>query len=369
MIKIGIVGFGWISENIHMPTFSKISNVEITAIFDKDFNRIKSYVEEHKLENVEVFDQYSDFLKSGVDAVIIATPNNTHSVLAIEALKSNIHVLCEKPLTLSQEEFLEVSEIEKQSKAMFVPAYVNRFRSDISDFNDTIKNSNIGKIKKVEIAWIRNKGIPRPGTWFTDKKCSGGGVLKDLGPHMIDLGLMYIADKSIKSCQLKSWYDTNQCLAYSSKWFDADREKSELIDVERAVHGLVEFKDVQMDIKLSWASDFDGDFTQIKVIGEQGNCELKTLFGLSEHRYFNQGEILINKLQLKKQTVFKMDKKLALTAFEKMANHFLSTIQSPQKSNQAFLECVHAITVMDALYDNEIISNERFESIVGMKYE
>lgn len=60
----------------------------------------------------------------------------------------------------------------------------------------------IGEVSKVELSWIRKSGIPRPGTWITNKSVAGGGVLIDMGTHIIDIGLTFLSDKRIQSVKL-----------------------------------------------------------------------------------------------------------------------------------------------------------------------
>ena len=69
-------------------------------------------------------------------------------------------------------------------------ALPDRFRNDVKKFNEIV--TLIGEIKEIEVSWTRKTGIPRPGTWITNKPAAGGRVLIDIGTHVIDIGLMFL---------------------------------------------------------------------------------------------------------------------------------------------------------------------------------
>lgn len=119
-----------------------------------------------------LFDKFNDFLDCGLDGIIIATPNITHVPYTMEALRRGIGVLCEKPVALKSSEVKEIIEIVKEHNVIYVPGFVNRWRVDIQELYSALKEEKLGEIISVNAGWFRKSGMPRPGTWFTNREPS-----------------------------------------------------------------------------------------------------------------------------------------------------------------------------------------------------
>jgi len=198
MALLGIIGCGWIAEKAYLPLIAKMNDVDVSAIFDIDYHKALEIQKKYRVPSM--FDNFDCFLSQPLDAVIIATPNNTHTYYTNMALNAGKHVLCEKPVALFKNDIESTIVTAQTANKIFLPAFVNRFRKDIGKFSELV--SLIGDVKEIEVNWIRKSGIPRPGTWITNKAAAGGGVLIDIGTHVIDIGLSFLSDKRIKSVKL-----------------------------------------------------------------------------------------------------------------------------------------------------------------------
>lgn len=138
---------------------------------------------------------------------MIATPNNTHTYYTDMALNAGKHVLCEKPVALSKKDIESTISIADKSQKIFIPALVNRFRPDIQKFIRLV--ALIGEIKEIEVSWTRKSGIPKPGTWITNKAATGEGVMIDISTHILDICLMLISYKCIKTACLSQGISIN----------------------------------------------------------------------------------------------------------------------------------------------------------------
>lgn len=100
MINLGIIGCGWIAEKAYLSLIAKMNDVDVCAVFD--INCQKAHEIQGKYHVLNMFDTIGSLLSSPIDAVIIATPNNTHTQYTNMALSAGKHVLCEKPVALSK---------------------------------------------------------------------------------------------------------------------------------------------------------------------------------------------------------------------------------------------------------------------------
>ncbi len=124
-----------------------------------------------------------------LDAVVIGVPNQFHAPLAIEALKHGKHVLLEKPMSIDSESARLIFETASESGKLLMMAHQMRWSALNRAIKQQVDQGTLGRIYNVKTGWVRKKGIPGWGSWFTRKDQSGGGPLIDIGVHMLDLSL------------------------------------------------------------------------------------------------------------------------------------------------------------------------------------
>lgn len=347
MINIGIIGCGWIVEKAYVPTLKKMNNVDVCAVFDIDIPKIhelgRKYCESNIYENID------DFLSSPIDAVIIATPNNTHTYYTNLALNAGKHVLCEKPIAFSKNQIESTIAKAKTNRKIFLPAFVNRFRKDIKKFNELI--TLIGEVKEVEVSWIRKSGIPRPGTWITNKSASGGGVLIDIGTHVIDIGLTFLSDKRIKSVKLDQ-RTTEDAEQKGTRWNTNNENRQLKLDVETLASGEVSFLNNSiLKFNVNWASDVSEDVTNIKVTGINGTVSINTLFGFSNN--FTRDNIEIhhkNRHGESEKVIYPINNTFALDAFNDMLRYFINIINGQAVGKLQPSDGIYVVDVIEQLY-------------------
>ncbi|MUT67756.1 Gfo/Idh/MocA family protein [Paenibacillus sp. NEAU-GSW1] len=191
-IRLGIIGAGAIA-NVHLNTFAKLDNAEIAAVTDAYLPLAQQRAEEHGIAVVHENPQ-ALLEDASLDAVIIAVPNQFHAPLAIEALKQGKHVLLEKPMAIDAEASRTIVEAVEQSGKVLMMAHQMRWSGLSRAIKARIDNGDLGRIYNVKTGWMRKKGIPGWGSWFTRSDQSGGGPLIDIGVHMLDLSLYLLGN-------------------------------------------------------------------------------------------------------------------------------------------------------------------------------
>lgn len=200
-IRWGIIGLGNIA-NQFASDLKLIEEAELVAVASRDINKAKQFAEEHDCSRFYgSYDQI--FTDAQVDIIYIATPHDSHAELSIKAMENGKHVLCEKPLSLSYNDALRMTETSKKYNKFFMEAFWTRFIPSIREVLSKIKNGNIGEIKYInaDFAFINRELRTR----LTDKKL-GGGALYDIGVY--PLFLSYVALGIPKEITAKSTYHT-----------------------------------------------------------------------------------------------------------------------------------------------------------------
>jgi dTDP-4-amino-4,6-dideoxygalactose transaminase/predicted dehydrogenase len=130
-----------------------------------------------------------ELIRSGeVDAVVIATPHWQHAELAIRALGAGLHVLCEKPLTVTVAQADEVLAAAADSRGTFIAVHQKRFEPAYLYVKQLLDSGELGSIYRasmIESAW-RSETYYRSSSWRGTWKGEGGGVLLNQAPHILD---------------------------------------------------------------------------------------------------------------------------------------------------------------------------------------
>lgn len=124
-----------------------------------------------------------------VDIIDICTPNRYHVQALKKALAAGKHVLCEKPLCISPAEAREILSVPRREGQICGLVFNNRYMAPILRAKQLIDEGKLGNILSFHGAYLHNSAADpaRPAGWKQNKDVCGGGVLFDLGSHIIDL--------------------------------------------------------------------------------------------------------------------------------------------------------------------------------------
>jgi predicted dehydrogenase len=191
-LRVGVVGLGWAGET-HVQSYLQVPDVEVVALAGLEGNRLSSLGAIYNVPHL--YEDYHELVaRDDLDAISVCVPNYLHAPIAIAALKSGKHVLCEKPLARTGAEAEEIVQAAVDARRVLQVAFNHRYRSDVQVLKQYLETSGLGQVYHVKASWMRRNGIPTVGSWFTNKEMAGGGPLIDLGVHVLDLAL-YLLDE------------------------------------------------------------------------------------------------------------------------------------------------------------------------------
>lgn len=192
-VNVGVVGLGM--GRAHLRGYQS-AHANILAICDINLDRLQAAQKEFNVPNA--FQDFDEMLAMDeLEAVSIALPNKLHEPFTVKALRAGKHVLCEKPMAMSAREARHMVRTMEQTGRVLMMHFNNRFRPQARALKDFIDKGLLGNIYYVRTVWNRRLGVPRPGTWFTQKEQSGGGPLIDLGVHRLDLALWLLGSPNV----------------------------------------------------------------------------------------------------------------------------------------------------------------------------
>ena len=192
MIKWGILGLGR-AANSFAEAIKEVDNAELVSIASLSKSRLRSFGKKYNINEIFRFNTYQQLINSKeVDAVYIATLNNTHAELTIKLAEANKNILCEKPMALSESEAKQVFVELAKSKVLFLEAIAYRAHPQTKVLSKLILEDEIGKIENVKSSFgfsARNllKFIPKHRLF---NKKLGGGAIHDVGCYPSSFSLL-----------------------------------------------------------------------------------------------------------------------------------------------------------------------------------
>jgi predicted dehydrogenase len=184
-IGVGIIGAGGIAQGGHIPNYQKLPGVEVLALCDPNEQKAREAAEKFGIPGV-----YADYRllldDRRIKVVSVCSPNYLHREHSIAALKAGKHVLCEKPVALNGAEAEEILRAATAAKRKFMVAFMQRFSAGSAFLKKIIADGEFGEIYYARASYLRRRGIPGLGGWFTTRRMSGGGPLIDCGVHILD---------------------------------------------------------------------------------------------------------------------------------------------------------------------------------------
>lgn len=344
-LKIAVIGAGGIAKGAHLPGYAKMDNVEIVAICDILKDRAEAVAKEFSIP--AVFTDYKEVLEiPGLDAIDICTPNYLHSVIACEALEKGINVFCEKPDAVSAEEAEKMKKAAEESGKVLMVMRNNRYRPTASFLKKYIKDGKMGEIYAGRCGWIRRRGIPGKGGWFTTKAQSGGGPLIDLGVHMIDLAIWLMGNPTpvaVSGCTYNKFANAED-IKDSASAEHGDRVDGGIFDVEDLAMGFIRFDNgACLQIECSWASNIECEQQFIELRGEKAGSSFSTIAE-------NQLKIFTEENGATVDYIPNLDDEKGMQIHEANLRHFADVLLNGAEPMFVPQQGVDMIKILEAIY-------------------
>lgn len=181
-LKFALIGTGGIAQT-YAQAFQQSECCELIAVADVNQTSAKAFAEPFGAKSFADYKTLAE--KTEVDAVIIATPPNTHPEIAMYFMQKGVNVLCEKPLCLSVAEAKQMIETAETSNVVFTMATKFRYCEDVVKAKAIIVSGVLGEIVQFENAFTAKVDMSK--RWNSNAEVSGGGVLMDNGTHSVDI--------------------------------------------------------------------------------------------------------------------------------------------------------------------------------------
>jgi scyllo-inositol 2-dehydrogenase (NADP+) len=181
-VAAGLVGFGYAGRVLHAPLLLA-SGMEIVGVVSRQEAVVRGALPATRV----CADLAALLALPRLDLVVIATPNDLHEAQAIAALAAGKHVVVDKPMALSVAGADRMMQAARDARRWLVPFHNRRWDGDFLTARRIIEAGECGPIHTFEAYWDRYRPVV-PDRW-REHEAQGGGLLWDLGTHLVDQAL------------------------------------------------------------------------------------------------------------------------------------------------------------------------------------
>lgn len=192
-VRTGLVGYGIGGRAFHRPFLLDAEGVELVGVVARSVDKRDQLAED--LPGVAVHDSLGALLAAGVDAVVITTPPSTRRDLALEAIAAGVAVVADKPFAPDPATAREVRDAAAAAGVVIAPFHNRRWDTDLTTLRGVLDDGRVGAPLRF---WSRFDLVERHGI----ATGVGGGVLSDIGSHLVDQAVFLFGPIARVSCTL-----------------------------------------------------------------------------------------------------------------------------------------------------------------------
>jgi predicted dehydrogenase len=183
-VRYGVVGLGHIAQVAVLPAFANAENSELVALVSDDQEKLDKLGRRYKVRTRFSYDQFDECLRDGgVDAVYIALPNHLHREYTERAARAGVHVLCEKPMAVTEEDCLAMIRVAEENGVKLMVAYRLHFEEANLKAIDLVQGGRLGDPRLFDSVFTMQV---KPGDIRLNPRELGGGPLYDIGIYCIN---------------------------------------------------------------------------------------------------------------------------------------------------------------------------------------
>jgi glucose-fructose oxidoreductase len=261
-IRYAVVGLGWIAQASVLPAFAHAENSQLVALVSDDSTKRQELGKQYSVKRTYSYQEYEKCLKSGeIDAVYIALPNHLHCDYTVRAANAKIHVLCEKPMAVTEEECELMIHICESNAVKLMIAYRLHFEAANMQAVEIVGSGKIGDPRFFNSVFTQQ--VERDN--IRVQQGLGGGTLDDMGIYCINAARYLFQDEPIEVFAIS-----------------ASNEEKRFEEVEEMASAILRFP--QERLAMFAVSFGAASVSNYRVVGTKGDLRL-------EPAYDFQGEI------------------------------------------------------------------------------
>jgi predicted dehydrogenase len=251
-VRYAVVGLGYIAQIAVLPAFAKAKNAEFVALVSDDPKKLAKLGKKYNVPFRYSYDEYDACLCSGeVDAVYIALPNNLHREYTVRACRAQVHVLCEKPMAVTESDCEAMIAAAKEKRTRLMIAYRLHFEEANMKAVEIARSGKLGNLRAFNSLFTMQV---KEGDIRLQKDL-GGGTLYDIGIYCINAARYIFQAEPL---EVFAWSTNN-----GEKRFE---------EVDEMTSAILRFPDERL---ASFTSSFGAsDVSAYQIVGSEGDLRV-----------------------------------------------------------------------------------------------
>ena len=183
-IRYAVAGLGHIAQVAILPAFEQTRKAELVALISGDPEKQTKLRKKYGVDRVYSYEEYEECLAKGVDAVYIVLPNRMHREFTVRALEAGVHVLCEKPMAVSEEDCEAMIRAAEKNNRKLMIAYRLHFEKGNLEAIELAQGGKLGDLRFFTSEF--GQQVVPDNIRLADKVEEGGGPVYDMGVYCIN---------------------------------------------------------------------------------------------------------------------------------------------------------------------------------------
>ena len=256
-VRYAVVGAGHIAQAAVLPAFEHAQNAELVALFSSDETKRNELGKRYGIEHVLDYDDYDALLSKGeVDAVYISVPNHLHREYAVRAARQGVHVLCEKPMAVDEQECESMMREAEDNDVKLMIAYRLHFEPANMQAIGLVRDGAIGRPRMFESVFSQDV---KKGDIRLMPIEKGGGPLYDMGTYCINAARYLFQEEPLEVIGMR-----------------ASADDPRFSDSEETLAGILRFPEQKI---ASFVTNFSTPkVSRYSVIGDKGRLVMEPAY-------------------------------------------------------------------------------------------
>lgn len=275
--NVAVIGAGAIGHD-HILNFQRHPAARVTAIAELSPTRGREAADKFAVPHL-VTDYRLLLRRADIDVVSIALPNSLHAAVALAALRAGKHVMLEKPMATGSRAASRLVREARDRQLLLMVGQNDRFAPEVQTAKQLIAQGTLGEVYHGKTAWTRRAGIPRIGSWFTQKKWAGGGSLYDIGVHALDRCLYLMGEFEAAAVSGQTYAKFGPRGLGDGDWGRSEVDPRKIFDVDDLAVALIKLKSGRtVLLESSWAChQAEADYNGTKLFGTEAGLQFPNL--------------------------------------------------------------------------------------------
>ncbi len=290
-LRGAVIGAGIVARLRHIPAFQEAERrglAELVAICDP----VAAALDEAGAQ-AGIAARYQDYhevlARDDIDVITIATPNSLHEPIAVAALRAGKHVHCEKPLALSLDGARRMAAAARVADRVTAVNYRYRWVPAARYLKELLETGEVGEVRQIFMSYF-NAMVVNPNTpiQWRQTRAEGGGILGDIGSHLIDLALWLLGPIRRVRCDLRTFTRERPTAGNGMARVDVDDAATCQLEFASGAVGVMNASGVCLGRgnhqRIEVYGTSGGVVYEIDWPGDAGGDRLQVCFGAAQHR-------------------------------------------------------------------------------------